>query len=196
MNRPSMACRVLITVSACLIAGCAGYTPTVKMDEKPTAKDTYLYGRFYMVNPPRNAFTGNPQTMGFAFKCADENVYIIRFEPNNEVQAIKIAPSTCSLTELVFTDSGGLEAAWRKPVPDALKREVVFEPGKAYYLGDFRAETTQSGVPGLAIARTWRLKSARNDYARTTAQMKIGYPNLSTVPTEDRMIYRREQASP
>ena len=37
---------------------------------------------------------------------------------------------------------------------------------------------------------------ARNEYARTTAQMKIGYPNLSTPPTEDRMIYRREPASP
>jgi hypothetical protein len=184
---------VVTTVSACLIAGCAGYTSTVKLDEMPTAKDAYLYGRFYMENPPRNAFTGNPQTMGFAFKCADENTYTIRFEPNNEVHVVKVVPSICSLAEFVYTDHGATKTT-RKPVPDALKRDVAFEPGKAYYLGDFQAETTQSGFP--IITRTWRLKSARNEYARTTAQMKIGYPNLSTLPTEDRMIYRREPASP
>ena len=184
---------VLTAVSACLIAGCAGYTSTVKLDEMPTAKDAYLYGRFYMENPPRNAFTGNPQTMGFAFKCADENTYTIRFEPNNEVHVVKVVPSTCSLTEFVYTDHGATKTT-RKPVPDALKRDVAFEAGKAYYLGDFQAETTQAGFP--IVTRTWRLKSARNEYARTTAQMKIGYPNLSTLPTEDRMIYRRESASP
>src|SRR5919106_1609244 len=102
--------------------------------ENPMAADTYLYGRFYMVNPPRNLFTGNPQTMGLAFICADKKTYTVRFEPNNAVQVIKIAPSTCSLTEFVYTDHGGLETR-RKPVPDTLKRGTAFEAGKAYYLG-------------------------------------------------------------
>lgn len=30
---------VVTTVSACLIAGCTGYTSTVNLDEMPTAKD-------------------------------------------------------------------------------------------------------------------------------------------------------------
>lgn len=183
-------CRTLALASASLVAGCAGYAPTVRMDESPGANDAYLYGRFHMVNPPRNFFTKNPQTMGFAFQCADDQKFTIRFEPNDEVQVVKVAPSTCSLTEFVYTDHGGLDTT-RKPVPDGLKRDVAFEPGKAYYLGDFQAESTQSGFP--VITRTWRLKSARNNYARTTAQMKIGYPNLATLPTEDRMIGRREQ---
>ena len=182
--------RVLTVVSATLISGCAGYAPTVKTDESPGASDAYLYGRFYMVNPPRNLLTNNPQTMGFAFKCADDQKITIRFEPNDAVQVIKVAPSTCSFTEFVYTDHGGLDTT-RKPVPDALKAHFVFEGGKAYYLGDFQAETTQSGFP--VITRTWRLKSARNNYARTTAQMKIGYPNLADLPTEDRMIGRREK---
>jgi len=106
---------------------------------------------------------------------------------------IKIAPSTCSLTEFVYTDHGGTKTT-RKPAPDTLKREVVFEAGKAYYLGDFQAETTQSGFP--VITRTWRLRSARNNYARTTEQLKAAYPSLSALPTEDRMVGRREQSSP
>ena len=183
--------RALTLMSASLIAACAGYTPAVKTDDKPGAADAYLYGRFYMVNPPRNAFTGNPQTMGFAFKCADDNSYTIRFEPNNDVQVVKIAPSTCLLTEFVYSDHGATRVT-RKPVPDTLKREIAFEAGKAYYLGDFQAETTQSGFG--VITRSWRLRSARNNYEGTTAQMKIGYPNLSSLPTEDRMIARREQA--
>ncbi len=176
-----------------LLAGCAGYSPTVATDEKPTPKDTYLYGRFHILNPPKNLFTDNPQTMGFSFKCADEKTYTVRFEPTEAVQVIKIAPSTCSLTEFVYTDHGGTQTT-RKPVPDTLKREVVFEAGKAYYLGDFQAETAQSGFP--VITRTWRLRSARNNYARTTEQLKAAYPNLSALPTEDRMIGRREQSSP
>jgi hypothetical protein len=94
--------------------------------------------------------------MGLAFICADEKTYTVRFEPNNAVQVIKIAPSTCSLTEFVYTDHGGLETT-RKPVPDTLKRGTAFEAGKAYYLGDFQAETTHSGFP--VVTRTWRLRS-------------------------------------
>jgi hypothetical protein len=175
-----------------LVGGCAGYSPTVEINEKPAAGDSYLYGRFYMINPPRNFFTGNPQTMGFAFTCADEKAYTIRFQPNDGIQVIRIAPSTCSLAEYVYTDHGGLETS-RKPVAEALKRGVTYEAGRAYYLGDFQAETTQSGTPVLGITRTWRLKGSRNNYTRTTQEFKVVYPNLSAVPTEDRMIGRREQ---
>jgi len=178
-------------VSLSLVAGCAGYSPTVSTDEKPTAKDTYLYGRFHIMNPPRNAFTGNPQTMGFAFKCA-EKTYTVRFEPTDAVQVVKIAPSTCALTELVYTDHGATKVT-RRPAPDGLKQNVAFEAGKAYYLGDFQAETTQSGFP--VVTRTWRVSSMRN-YARTTAQLRGSYPHLSALPTEDRMIGRRGEAKP
>jgi hypothetical protein len=179
----------LSALALALASGCAGYSPTVAPDEKPTSADAYLYGRFTILNPPRNLFTDNPQTMGFAFKCADEKTYTVRFEPTDAVQVIKIAPSTCSLSEFVYTDHGATKTT-RKPVPDTLKRELVFEPGRAYYLGDFQAETTQSGFP--VITRTWRLRSARNNYARTTEQLKAAYPNLSALPTEDRMIERRQ----
>jgi hypothetical protein len=179
----------LSALALALASGCAGYSPTVATDEKPTSADAYLYGRFHILNPPRNLFTDNPQTMGFAFKCADEKTYTVRFEPTEAVQVIKIAPSTCSLSEFVYTDHGATKTT-RKPVPDTLKRELVFEPGKAYYLGDFQAETTQSGFP--VITRTWRLRGARNNYARTTEQLKAAYPNLSWLPTENRMIERRQ----
>jgi hypothetical protein len=184
--------RLLAALGVSLIAGCAGYSPTVATDEKPTATDAYLYGRFRIFAP--TLLLGEYQTMGFGFKCADEKTYTIRFDMKDMVQVVKIAPSTCSLTELVYSNPHGLETG-RKPVPDSLKRDVVFEAGKAYYLGDYQAEAAQTNT-GLTITRTWRLRGARNNYARTTEQLKAAYPNLSALPTEDRMIGRREQSTP
>jgi hypothetical protein len=184
--------RVLAALGVFFIAGCAGYSPTVATDEKPTAKDAYLYGRFQIFAP--TLLLGEYQTMGFVFKCADEKTYTVRFDMKDMVQVVKIAPSTCSLTEFVYSNPHGLETG-RKPVPDSLKRDVAFEAGKAYYLGDHQAEATQINS-GLKITRTWRLRSTRANYARTTEQLKAAYPNLSALPTEDRMIGRREQSSP
>jgi hypothetical protein len=141
--------------------------------------------------------------MGFAFKCTDENYYVVRFEPSGAVQAIKIVPSACTLTEFVYTHHDGIKV-YRKSVPDSWKRQIVFEAGKAYYLGDFEAETTayrenvpQTEFPGQVggIKLVWRLRSARNNYANTTAQLKVAYPGLAAMPTEDRMIQRREQTN-
>jgi len=44
----------LSALGIALLSGCAGYSPTVATDEKPTPKDTYLYGRFHILNPPKN----------------------------------------------------------------------------------------------------------------------------------------------
>jgi hypothetical protein len=175
----------------------------VATDEVLTPGDAYLYGRFHVVNPIRNRLTQNPQTMGFAFDCADGKYYVVRFEATGAVQAIKITPSACALTHFVFTHHDAIKY-YRKPVPDSLRQPTAFEAGKGYYLGDFQAETTasradvpQTEFPGQVGATTlfWRLRSARNNYAHTTTQLKSAYPGLSALPTEDRMILQNERTS-
>ena len=110
---------VVTTVSVCLIAGCAGYTSTVKLDEMPVMKDAYPYGRFYMENPPRNAFTGNPQTKG----SLRSNAWTRTLTPlgssrTNEVHVVKgLFTINLLATEFVYTDYGATKTT-RKPVPD------------------------------------------------------------------------------
>lgn len=180
---------VVVGAFAALL-GCAGYTPTINQDEKPTPQDAYLYGRFHMdaQQGGKWAFDGY-QTMGFSITCANSRSYVVRFGKENPLQVIKIEPSTCSLKEFVYTDADGIVKS-RKPAPAALMHNAEFAPGKAYYLGDFFAETRTIVSVGM-VHRNWRITSMRHDYAKTTQEMKAAFPNLANIPTEDRMIGAR-----
>ncbi|HKC53456.1 MAG TPA: hypothetical protein VKC33_02280 [Burkholderiales bacterium] len=181
--------RFLAGVAICAVsalAGCAGYTPSILPNEKPTGQEAYLYGRFYIEAPASRLALDGHQTMGFVIKCASGETYTLRFSTENALQVIRIAPSTCSLTEFIYTNSDG-QVRSRKPAPEKLMRDARFDAGKAYYLGDFYAETTTS-VIGRTISRNWNVKTVRNDYRNTSTALKAAYPNMSALPTEDRMI--------
>jgi hypothetical protein len=183
--------RFLTALTICgvsALAGCAGYTPSILPNEKPTGQEAYLYGRFYIEAPASKlAFDGH-QTMGFVIKCASGETYIFRFSSDNALQVIRIAPSTCTLAEFIYTNSDG-QVRSRKPAPEKLMRDARFDAGKAYYLGDFYAETT-TRVIGNTISRNWNVKNVRDDYRNTSAALRASFPNLSAIPTEDRMIGR------
>ena len=170
------------------LAGCAGYTPSINPGEKPTGQEAYLYGRFYIEAPTSRLALDGHQTMGFVIKCASGETYTLRFSNDNALQAIRIAPSTCTLAEIVYTNSDG-QVRSRKPAPEKMMRDARFDAGKAYYLGDFYAETT-TRVIGNTISRNWNIKNVRNDFRNTSQALKAAYPNLAALPTEDRMIGR------
>jgi len=172
----------------CFIAGCANYVKSIDKSEKPTEKDAYLYGRFQMSAPDSWLAMDRHQSMGFVVKCADEQSYTIRFDKKEPLQVIKIGPASCGVSEVVYTDADGRVRS-RKPAPAALQRPVAFEAGKAYYLGDFKAEAS-NWTSGTTIHTEWRVTSVRNDYRTTTEQMKSDFPNLSGVATENRMLGR------
>jgi len=124
--------------------------------------------------------------MGFVIKCASGETYTLRFSNDVALQVIKIAPSTCTLAEFIYTNSDG-QIRSRKPAPEKLMRDARFDAGRAYYLGDFYAETTTTTI-GRTISRNWNIKTVRNDYKNTSQALMAAYPNLSALPTEDRMI--------
>jgi hypothetical protein len=172
-----------------VLAGCVSYTHSISPAEKPTGQEAYLYGRFYIeAKSSKVAFDGH-QTMGFAIKCASGETYTLRFSNDQALQVVKIKPSTCSLAEFVYSDSDG-NLKSRKKAPDGLMRDARFDAGKAYYLGDFYAETT-TPVAGNTIHRNWNVKNVRDDYRNTSTALKAAYPNLAGVPTEDRMLGRK-----
>ena len=174
--------------AVCALAGCAGYTPSINPNEKPSGQEAYLYGRFYIEAPASRLALDVHQTMGFVIKCASGETYTFRFSNDNALQVIKITPSTCTLAEFIYTNSDG-QVRSRKPAPEKLMRDARFDAGKAYYLGDFYAETTTT-VIGRTISRNWNIKNIRDDYKNTSTALKASFPNLSGIPTEDRMIGR------
>ncbi len=171
-----------------VLASCAGYTPSISNDEKPTGQEAYLYGRFYIEAKSGKLALDGHQTMGFVIGCASGDTYTFRFSNDSALQVIKVAPSTCSLTEFVYSNADG-QVRSRKRAPEKLMRDVKFEAGKAYYLGDFYAEATTT-VVGTTSHSNWNIKTVRNDYTNTSAALKALYPNLAALPTENRMIGR------
>jgi hypothetical protein len=167
------------------LVGCAAHTPSITQDEKPTGQEAYLYGRFYIEAKSGKLALDGHQTMGFVIKCASGETYTFRSSNDNALQVIKIAPSMCSLTEIVHTNADG-QVRSRKSAPEKLMRDARFDAGKAYYLGDFYAE---AATPTRG-AYYWNIKAVRNDYNNTSAALKAAYPNLAALPTENRMIGR------
>jgi hypothetical protein len=170
------------------VVGCAAQTPSVTQDEKPTGREAYLYGRFFVEARGGKLALDGHQTMGFVIKCASGETYSFRSSNDNVLQVIKIAPSTCSLTEFVQTNADG-QVRSRTRAPEKLMRDVKFDAGKAYYLGDFYAEASTTPA-GKSPSSVWSIKTVRDDYTNTSAALKAAYPNLAALPTENRMIGR------
>jgi hypothetical protein len=170
------------------LVGCAAYTRSITQDEKPTGEEAYLYGRFYIEAKDGKLALDGHQTMGFVIKCASGETYTFGISNDIAIQVIKIAPSTCSLTEFVYTNADG-QVRSRKGAPEKLMRDARFDAGKAYYLGDFYAEATTS-IRGSTISSVWNIKMVRNDYNNTSAALKAAFPNLAALPTENKMIGR------
>jgi hypothetical protein len=169
-----------------LVAGCANFAPTISKDEKPTGKEAYVYGRFHMDAPVARLAMQGHQTMGFTLKCDDQQTYTIKFDREEPLRVTKVAPSSCAMSEIIYTDADGMIRS-RKPAPESVKKSMAFEAGKAYYLGDFYAQA--SAVTGYQTVNwSWRITNVKNDYRNTTEALKSAFPALSAVATEDRML--------
>jgi hypothetical protein len=173
-----------------LIAGCAGYTQRVKVEEAPTANDAYLYGRFYMNAPKAALALDGHKTMGFAFECEDKERYVLRFDRDQPLVAVKVKPSVCSWVENIYTNADGSVES-RKPAPADEFKNVTIAPGQAYYLGDFGAETKLTYRANVGY-NEWAITSIRNIFHRTTRDLKAAYPNLKDLPTQNKALLNIE----
>lgn len=180
--------RRVVGVSLLLsLCACANYTPRVSSTEVPTAGDAYLYGRFHIDAPKSWLAIDGHSSMGFSLQCSDQQKYVLRFDRDKPVLAIKVKPSSCSLTEIVYTNPDG-DVQARKPAPARnVFKGMRFEPGRAYYMGDFDAGTSSSYRAGM-IHFEWFLKSTKDNYGPTTQDMRADYPNLAGIPTENRLV--------
>src|SRR5688572_32384462 len=172
-----------------LAAGCASYTPSITKDDKPTGKEAYLYGRFHISSPVTRLAVQGHQRMGFTLKCGNDTTYTIKFDRDEPLQVLRIEPSSCTMSEILYSDADGFVKS-RKPAPDSLKKAVTYEAGKAYYVGDFYAEARQFPGGGGMHHWTWRLTNVTNDYRNTTDKLKTAFPNLAPLATENRIIGR------
>lgn len=187
-------CR-LSGVSVLLLSACAGYTPRVATTVVPTDQDAFLYGRFHIDAPKAWLAIDGHMSMGFALECADQQKYVLRFDRDKPVLAIKIKPASCSLTEIVYTNPDG-QVTGRKPAPTGFSfKNLRFDAGRAYYMGDFDAGTSTT-MNGTTVQQRWFIKSVRDNYALTTQDMRRDYPNLAQMSTANPLARAPVEVTP
>jgi len=195
--------RIIAIGAALLSAACSVYTSSVDRDQGSAPQDAFIYGSFWA-----SAEVRDDMTMGIVLDCRDGKRYMLRFLRQDPMQVFKVSPSTCTPTGTVLTDAQ-LQNAKVRPEPSWGTRELVFEPGKAYYLGDFTAvpgtvieDYVYFYTPGIRPGRVlvtkmyrphralrgWELEKSEDKYQATTREFRAAYPKLAGVPTESQMI--------
>jgi hypothetical protein len=197
MNRPFTIVRFGLLALA-LTSSCAGYTKGIRPDEKLSADSAYLYGRF-LIKSERSflGLDGYP-TVRLALRCADGEIYRIRFSTERAVQVIKIKPARCALVQIVYTDADGTVRGYRRP-PLAWVHGEDFAPGRAYYLGDFMAAATFKSdwkVVYTELHWDWAMNPVDDGYESSTAEMKTTFTKLAALSTDDRRLAPRRPPRP
>jgi hypothetical protein len=197
-RRPST--RVVVALSGLIglavLSGCAHYTAGVASNERASTSSAYLYGHFFVRTTKKGFGVDGYQTMGLVISCDNGEAYTIRFSNQRQVQVIKIAPSRCALTEIVYTDPDGAIKR-RAPPPPPWRRAHDFQPGRAYYLGDYAGtasfESEWKVVYGT-INWSWTMDPIDNpfqNYDATTIDMQVAFKGLAALPTDDARLVPR-----
>jgi hypothetical protein len=120
--------------------------------------------------------------MGLALSGPQE--YAIQFETKNDLVVLAVPSGSYSINKLVFATYDYVKAG-EKPVPRSrLSSPFVVEPGKAYYIGDYVAESNGGAVGGGMVNQSWRLSSIRDAYEESTSDLKSKFPLLKGLDTQ------------
>jgi hypothetical protein len=168
---------------AATAGGCVHYARPLIPSARPDVGRAYLYGRFKMEADSHALSIDGYATMGFKLQCEDGQSYTIRFSNVPGVQLIEIAPGSCAMAEVVFSDADGGIRGRRLP-PPGWRTPRAFAAGKAYYLGDYEGALTHE----WKIVETewrWELTSEENDYQRSTKDLFATYPGFAGMGTAD-----------
>jgi hypothetical protein len=164
-----VAARSAALLGLAALAGCA-HSYRLSAGDGYSRDSAYIYGRFTIdgISP-----------LWYQLRCRDGNSYKIQFSQSSAVKVFRIAPSICQVDYVVFGNETQNEM-----VGFRLLRNEVLDPGGVYYVGDFTADSTWKWIEGIV---TWIIKGRRNEYAKTTEQLKKTFPAFSSVATEDRV---------
>ncbi len=163
---------------ACLIAlsGCVTYSKSVSVTEAASAESAYIYGSFKIDAPKAWLAMQGHQSMGFVFTCIDKKKYTIGFKVDKPLQLVKISPTQCTLTDIVYSDADGMVMS-TKPVSKGAFNDRSFVAGKAYYLGDYFAKS-ENQYNYSYTTTIWKIVDVKDNYIQTTQDMFNAYPNM------------------
>lgn len=170
--------RTLLLLTSIALSACAAFTPPLSTADAPTSGTGYIYGRFTL----KDVTTGfGHLRMGLGLSGPHE--YTIQFETENDLVVIAVPSGSYSISKLVFATYDYAKAG-EKPILDSrLASPFIVEPGKAYYIGDYVAESGGT-YKGGTTTQSWRLSSIRDAYEDSTSHLKSKFPLLQGLETK------------
>lgn len=168
--------RILTVTCLIILSGCVTYSKSVSVTEVASTESAYIYGSFKIDAPKSWLAMQGHQSMGFVFTCADKKKYTIGFKVDKPLQLVKISPTQCTLTDIVYSDADGMVMSTKPVSADAFKNRL-FVAGKAYYLGDYFAKS-QNQYNYSYTTTTWEIVDVKDNYIQTTQDMYNTYPNM------------------
>jgi hypothetical protein len=179
----------------------------VRPKQKLDPKLAYVYGRFSMNTKDSMSLLGDEKVV-FQVRCRDGAITDIFFSKTTALQIIPFEPGICQLEDVVNMDEAGVpahsfteildeqspsqpvlgkrEPPTRQMASFRLLQNEELQAGGVYYVGDFFAKATDNHKDGDDRQNVWSMQ-VRNDYERTTAEMKRTYRYFATVTTENRI---------
>lgn len=179
--------RVAVVAVAMMLAGCAGYRPSIKTTDVIEPEQAILYGRFFIKAPQGTplAIDGYP-SMGLTYRCDNGDAYTIRFDNEEPLQGVVIKPGICRLHEIVYSNADGMLQGRNEVDPDLAKSFSV-KAGQMAYLGDYGAEYGYSFSFNMGTS-TWEVKSLRDNFDESTREFMAKMPLLATFKPVNTMI--------
>jgi hypothetical protein len=175
---------LFVNLVACSISS------TLPMDPgaAATGKSAYVYGRFKLESHTDAWCSFNGKTAGdvilFLKKPGTEDDgYRIKFDKKNDIFVISVKPGTYEWGKLYFA-KGPHVVSTRLLSESGSAVVITFQPGKAYYIGDYTGKTSASFSPGQC-AYTWDLDKFSANYAETTRELIKKYTRLSQIEMID-----------
>lgn len=163
---------------ALLAVSCAHLIPPVSTTFIPDGKTTVLYAR---MNLEDRISMGNRVALWLENTDLKEPVYIY-FDKSQPLYAITAAPGHYRLMGLAGIDMTHriLDRSLFREKDSKERYFIPFEArtNTAVYIGDF----TGCAKVNL-VAEEWKIKSATNNFAHTTADFRQAYPNLASLET-------------
>jgi hypothetical protein len=162
----------LLATLTIALSACASFTPPLSPAAAPSSGTGYIYGRFTL----KDTTTGIGH-LRMGLELSGPQAYTFQFEREHDLVVIAVPAGSYSISKLVFATYDYGKAGERPIVDPRLSAPFAVESGKAYYIGDYVAESG-GRASGLQINQSWRLSSIRDSFEDTTAQFKLKFPLL------------------
>ena len=156
-----------------ILAGCAHQTPAIKPSAQMDKKSAILYGRFSI----GHEFSAENRLALWLQNLDAQSPVYIYFDPDLPVYCISVKPGKYRVVGFVGVNRLH-EIRGRREFPASRFTVPFAAPASCQiYLGDFTGAATFDGM-----LSEWSVKSASNNFAETTVDLREKYRNLATVP--------------